>query len=266
LSLLLAAARPATAFIKAPPPPELGALCQLASHISVLRVEKLSTEKGVILFKSVEQLKAREALPEGMLAKLVVGSQVEGGKAILDWAAEGKWAVLFAVPRSQAGHLYIDGFWCRVRLDEKRGCWDAVAGEPHMLTGYCGSADKLGEAVTKMLRGESVVVPGRLGEQSGRPVVRDLRSSLPAPDKSPDRIPRKPDLRGTVQALAGDGKSFSLLPDKGSAAIDLRVTDVTRITTGKELCQLGVGQTVYVWLGEGDGKTAATVEVNKPKQ
>jgi hypothetical protein len=275
---LLAAAWPATAYIKAPPPPELGAMCQLSSHVSVLQVNEFSAEKGVILFKPLEQLKGTEKLPDATRAKLVIRPDVKGSKVILDWAAEGKKAVLFALIKVRVGHIYIDGYWYRVSFDQENNCWFAVAGEPDMLTGYCGTADKLGEAVTKILRGEDVVVPAILGEKSGRPVIRDLRASLPIPGNDPkgkgsDKKPtgRKPDLVGTVEALSGDGKSFTLLPretnkNKEPTAVDIGIADTTTITAGSETSQLVVGQTVFVWLGEGDVKIAATVRIDKPRQ
>src|SRR6266576_1077482 len=100
--------RPATAFIIYTPP-TLGNLCRQSTHIYVLRVErveKAGPEKGSIIFKSVEQLKAQGVVvPDGTLAKHVIASDVKvgkptgpnGAKVILDWAAEGKTAVLFAL-------------------------------------------------------------------------------------------------------------------------------------------------------------------------
>src|SRR5262245_51498441 len=121
--LLAAWPRPAAAYIDIRPP-TLGALCQQATHIHVLRVEKLSPENGVILFKTTAQLKTDEAsaerlrqkgvLPQdGALTRLIIRSDVSEARAILDWAAEGKTAVLFVKDwdiKSHA-HLCIDGSW-----------------------------------------------------------------------------------------------------------------------------------------------------------
>src|SRR3954453_22577459 len=110
--LLALCPRPATAFILYTPP-TLGNLCRQATHIYVLRVErveKAGAEQGSIIFKSVEQLKAQRVLvPDGTLAKHVVASNgnlgkptgPNGAKVILDWAAEGKTAVLFALAPPQ---------------------------------------------------------------------------------------------------------------------------------------------------------------------
>jgi hypothetical protein len=271
LACLLAAVWPATAYIKAPPPPELGAMCQRSSHVSVLQVEKFSTEKGVILFKPAEQLKENEKLPEGALVKLVIRPDVKGAKVIVDWASEGKKAVLFALIRVRVGHLYIDGHWYRLSFDQENNCWYAVADEPHMLTGYCGSAEKFGEAVTKILRGEEVVVPAKLGEKSGHLIARELRAGHRIPGVEKKSKDRKPDLGGTVQALSDDGKSFTVLTaptnkSKGPAPIDIRIADVTTITIDREPGQLAVGQTVGVWLRKSDAKIADAVHISKPKR
>src|SRR5262249_43589242 len=93
VGVLLACPRPAEAYIDILPP-TLGDLCRQATDIHVLKVDKVSVERGVILFKPVKQLKAGdESLPTDAFAKLVIGSDVPGAKVILDWAAEGKTAV-----------------------------------------------------------------------------------------------------------------------------------------------------------------------------
>jgi hypothetical protein len=168
-------------------PPTLGNLCGQATHIYVLRVEKVSTENGVILFKRLEQLKGDGPLsvPDGTVAKQVIRSNVPGAKVILDWAAEGKTAVVFAKDggTKSPAHVYIDGYWYLVSWNNEGKYWAAVNGEPTMLIRYCGEADKLGDAVAKILRGEEVVVPGmakddRKALEERRGKVQDLRASL----------------------------------------------------------------------------------------
>ena len=97
-------------------PPTLGSLCHQSTNIYVLRVDKFSAEKGVILFKSVEQLKGKEelSLRDGPRTKLVIGPTVPGAKVILDWAGEGKTAALFVKYFGDrvkaAGYVCIDGY------------------------------------------------------------------------------------------------------------------------------------------------------------
>lgn len=160
--LLLVCPRPAEAYIDFLPP-TLGDLCRQATHISVVKVDKVNAERGVILFKPAEQLKGKDAtpLPDDTFGKQVIGSDITGAKAILDSAAEGKTAVVFAREGGfkSLAHVYLDNCWYLIVWNRDGKCWFAWNGEPTMLIRYCGTADKLGEAVKGILKGEEVVVP-----------------------------------------------------------------------------------------------------------
>jgi hypothetical protein len=281
-------------------PPTLGELCRQATHISVLRVEKVNAEKGVILFKSVEQLKATGKLPLPDAAKQVIGPNVSGAKVILDGAAEGKTAILFAksFELKAVAHVYIDGYWYLVGRSLNADCWHAAQGEPTMLMRYCGAADKLGEALPKLLRGEEIVVPAMVSDnlrdlEQRRARVQDVRASLrllgnpkqnlerdlkfdgktsgldgkkPVPeDKKPEGKKgeeRKPDLVGTVKAISGDGKRFTLMrppmeKNKEPTPVEILLGENVKIIDGK----LAVGQSVSVWLGKGDVKIAMGIRI-----
>jgi Protein of unknown function (DUF1549)/Protein of unknown function (DUF1553) len=188
--VLLACPGPATAYIKTPPQ-TLGSICLEPDHICVLRVEKASAENGVILFKHVEQLKGRH---DGSVVKHVVRPDAKGARIILDWAAEGKKAVMFYFTGgNDRGHVYIDGYWYWVggvttsnAQDKKaRGdfWWSVNQGEPMLLSIYFGTADQLRDAVATILRGEEVDVPcmadddkQALERQRGK--VQQVRASL----------------------------------------------------------------------------------------
>jgi hypothetical protein len=271
--LLAAWPRPAAAYIKYPPT-TLGDLCRQSNHIYVLRVEKVSAERGMILFTPVRQLKALEPLPDGALARHVIAPDANGGKVILDRAAEGKTAIMFAKMQDVKAHVYIDGYWYSVLYEAKANCWVSANGEPLLLTRYCGTVDQLGDAVTKILRGEEVVVPAMVGDnkqdlEQRRARVQDLRASLRILGAAEVR---KPDHVGTVQALAADGKSFRLLPlptekNKEPASLDIRVSERTRITAGpegQEAGKLAVGQTVSVVLAGKSANDAAEVRTGQP--
>src|SRR5262249_5100497 len=148
-------------------------------------------------------------------------------------------------------HVYIDGYWYLVFWNIDGKYWAAVNGEPTMLMRYCGPADKLGDAVAEILRGEEVVVPAMVRDnlpavEQRRARVKEVRDSLqilgnqkenidgdrkpgpaekkPGEKKPDDKKPedpkpgekkpeiRNPDRVGTVKAVAADGKSFTLLP------------------------------------------------------
>jgi hypothetical protein len=177
--VLAACPRPVAAYIKVEPL-TLGNLCSQSQHIYVLKVEKVDAEKGVILFQTVEQLKGK---PDNTAAKHVIGPKVEGAKIILDWAVEGKTAVIFCnVEKGYGrGHAYIDGYWYWMTYEGKY--WTAGAGEPAWLSRYCGTADKLRDPLAKILRGDEVVVPCMVNDdkkdlEQRRAKVQRVRASL----------------------------------------------------------------------------------------
>jgi hypothetical protein len=243
-------------------------------------VEKVSAEKGVILFKSMEQLKGKEelSLRDGPRTRLTIGPTVFGAKVILDWAAEGKTAAIFVKDfgnrAKAAAHICIDGYWYLIGWNREEDYWFAVRGEPNMLTRYCGSAEKLGAAVAKILRGEEILVPGmarddRVALEEARGKVQDVRASLKILGEK--RNLDEPNCAGTVQAVSSEGESFTVQPaptkkNQQPAPIDLRINDKTRISEGKKAAKLTVGQAVRVWLAEGSNDVAAEVQIGKPPE
>lgn len=186
LAVLVVGHRPAAGYFDFPPP-TLGALCHESHNIYVLRVEKVSPDNGVIVFKVAEQLKGKHPAA----VKLVVGEKVEGSKAVRDWAAEGKTAVLFTINgkdhddgRELAyGHVCIDQAWYTVGNYSGLKCWSVTKMEPRLLPRYCGSPDKLRDAVAGILDGKEVVVPclvdGKVEDLAKRATkVQRIRASL----------------------------------------------------------------------------------------
>jgi hypothetical protein len=287
-------------------PPTLGALCNDSVNIYVLQVEKASAEKGVILFKCVEVLKGKSdptagkhVIPTAIAVggeKSTTATDVAGPKMILDWATQGKSAVLFTVTRGGdpggdvkgVGHAYIDNYWYTLSYNREGKCWAAFKSELGLLTRYCGPADKLAEAVAKILNGEQVVVKAMAGDNrqellQRRAKVEDVRASLqllddPRHQKKPDdKKPepgdkksgvRTPDRVGTVQAVAADDQSFTLQPaptekDKEPALIEIQIRAGTLIMAGKEPGKLAVGQSVNVRFAKGTGNVAAAIQIGK---
>jgi hypothetical protein len=194
--LLAAYPRPGTAYIDFPPP-TLGSLCGMSHHIYVLRVEKASAEKGVILFQCVEQLKGK---PDATAAKHVIGPKVEGAKTVLDGAAVGKTAVLFTITSpgqlpggagQGVGHAYLDGHWYSLVYNSNGKCWMATRGVPALLTRYCGTPARLRDTVADILRGKDVVVPclvhGTETRERRHAKIHHLRASLRLKNYDPKR-------------------------------------------------------------------------------
>ena len=215
----LLSAWPAPAYIKAPPR-TLGSVCLESDHACVLKVEKVDAEKGVIQFKHAEQLKGESA---GATVKHLIKAELDDGtgrangkpaKIILDWAAEGKTAFMFYFTGPNGrGHVYIDGYWYWVVGTDNPANWVAAGGEPAQLVIYCGTADKLRDAVEKILKGEEVMVPVMSGENRAellqrRGKVQDVRASLKLVGADTlERLANRTDgMKPGVKPVPGDTK------------------------------------------------------------
>jgi hypothetical protein len=139
-------------------------MCEVSSSIRVLKVTKLSKEKGVVLFEVVETLKKHgEALDP---ARQVVPWQANGVGPVLDWAGEGRLAVLFSKdggPKGGTpigvGYVFIDNYCYFVDYSPSGKHWLVVRGDPGMSACYHGSATKLRDLVKEVLVGKKVQVP-----------------------------------------------------------------------------------------------------------
>lgn len=147
------------------PPMTLQKMTQMSHHIRVLKVKKFSKEKGVIIFEVAESLKGEKSRIRSF--KHVIGVKGEGAKRILDWAKEGKYAVIFyiesisASPIQALGYVFIEEYCYSVGFNAKDGYWMLIRGEPDMSECYFGSAEKLGALVKNILNGKPVEVPVR---------------------------------------------------------------------------------------------------------
>src|SRR5262245_18012595 len=83
------------------PPMTLQKMCKESHHIRVLKVIKFDKEKGVIVFEVAEAPKGEKSQITSF--RHVFRPEAEGTKPVLDWAAEGKTAVMFAIESTPGG-------------------------------------------------------------------------------------------------------------------------------------------------------------------
>ncbi len=156
-------ASPAAAYITYPPM-TLPKMCEVSSHIRVLKVTKYDKSKGVILFEVADTLRKQgEALDPG---KHVIPTGASGVGPILDWAGEGKTAVMFSKDGGPmggtpigVGYIFIDEYCYFVDYSPSGKHWLVVRGDPGLSTCYHGSAAKLRDLVKDVLAGKKVQVP-----------------------------------------------------------------------------------------------------------
>src|SRR5262245_23620656 len=152
-------------------PLTFGQLCSIPPHISEARIEKVSQEKGVIIWRKIRDLKGKypyEVIKHSIGKSPWPQFNADMQQEIMKRAVVGKTALFF--------HGYTNGhaFDINVYLDE--GYWYAVAGghiaagtepewcylysdQPVLLKIYSGSKQRLATAVQEVVAGKEVVVP-----------------------------------------------------------------------------------------------------------
>jgi HEAT repeat protein len=234
-----------------------------ATHIVVLRVDKVSREKQVIVFARVADLKGAD-WPEVVKHQLTDGFHPRQARTVLDWAEPGALAVCFQVGNGCL--TCIGGYWYQCAAREAPW-WTMTTGRPDLCYAYSGSAARLRDHVTAMLAGRGVVVPalkyevlalapgpgkwterriehwatyeavssGRLMRGREWPVWR-LRASLTMPQLTYTYLQES--LTGKANGIVGDGSAG---PDEVPGLVRaLRQEDAgTRLQAAEDLALLG---------------------------
>jgi HEAT repeat protein len=198
----------ARAYITAPVQ-TLGQLCD-STYITLVRVEKLSKEKGIIIYRKVRDIKGKYPLDQIRHAfdlKNTPQHKGEGDVPVrpdekdwqysLQWAAVGKTAVIFSLkydPYGDFGHTYIDKCWYATMCPKRDwDFWWSIYSDPALLTRWhCGTPAHLATAVEQILAGKTSVVPTLAGGsredlRQGRGKIQGLRVGPELLDYNPDR-------------------------------------------------------------------------------
>ncbi len=194
--------RSAYGYINTFRPETLGTMCARSDSIAVLKVEKLSKDKGVIIYTKVKDLKG--TFPVDRLRE-ILGSAHEAHekKHYLEWAEEGKVAVCFNYKNRVA--LCIGDQWTVCEdlngpPKDKAETWSVTTRtEPFFTQSYFGDAEKLQTAVVDILAEKEVVVPcmagGRdkeLRERKGEMVRMRTSLKIKEYDLKRDRVKDEP--------------------------------------------------------------------------
>jgi HEAT repeat protein len=208
---LLAADPPAAGAYITAPVQTLGQLCAWSTYITVVRVEKLSQEKGVILYRKVRDLKGTYPLevirhafdlkntpPHKGPGDVPIRPDEVDWKYALKWAEVGKTAVVCSFkydPYGDFGHTYIDRCWYATMCPKRDwDWWYSIYSDPALLSRWhCGTPAQLASALEPVLAGKTAVVPtlveGSTREElrQGRGRIQGLRVSLKIEDFNPAR-------------------------------------------------------------------------------
>jgi HEAT repeat protein len=150
--ILLGLATPARTYIDASP--TLARVVKDSTNIVVLRVEKVSKDKGIIIFTKVEDLKGNHPTDQ-IKHRITEGWHPSESKLILDWAEPGQIAICFHNGKSAV--TCIGNYWYGASIAEPPW-WTMSCGEARLAYAYVGSAQKLREHLMAMLDGKEVVI------------------------------------------------------------------------------------------------------------
>jgi HEAT repeat protein len=172
---LCAAAGPAPGYIDRPP--TLGRLVQYdATHVAVLRVEAVSKDKRLVVYRKVADLKGKypaERVRQRVARRIADPPHPEenprprDAKSVLDAARPGEVAVFFHDAERKFCATCVGGAWY-VGWAGADGWWGVNEFEERGLAwAYAGPAGKLRDHVRAMLAGKEVVVTAARYDPSG---------------------------------------------------------------------------------------------------
>jgi hypothetical protein len=175
-AFILSNAKTAHAYITAPVP-TLGQLCTWSTYVTVVEVEKVSNEKGIIIYRKVKDLKGKypkERIRHIFDLKNTPAHKGAGDvpvrpneidwKHAVQWAEPGKTAIITSKkydPYGDFGHTYIDGCWyatmCPPRDWED---WYSIYSDAACLNRWhCGTPAQLIPALETVLANKEAIVP-----------------------------------------------------------------------------------------------------------
>jgi hypothetical protein len=207
--LLLTSSTAAHGYITAPVP-TLGQLCNWSTYVTVVEVEKVSKEKGIVIYKKVKDLKGKypkERIKHVFDVKNTPAHKGSGDVPVrpdekdwqhaIQWAQPGKTAIVTSKkydPYGDFGHTYIDGCWyatmCPPRDWEN---WYSIYSDTGCLSRwYCGSPAQLIPALEAVMADKEAIVPvlvkGTREElRQGRGRMEGLKISSKLADCDPKR-------------------------------------------------------------------------------
>jgi len=208
-------------------PMTLGAIIGQSSNIVYLEVERVDSERNVLHFRKVADLKGRHPTQKVEQHIGQQGFQPREWQTVMKWARPGQTAVLFH--NGGASETCIDNYWFQCYGGGSQ--WRMSHAEPYLSRSFAGRPERLRQIVEQVERGEEAIAPCLVDAdkedlQTGRARVQRLRVSRSRLDYDPQR-----DFvgwgGGELEELRGmPGFShLSLLPRIGPFAIGASTVD-----------------------------------------
>jgi hypothetical protein len=150
---LLTAAPLSPAYVEVPY--TLGRVCQESTTIVLVEVVKVNKEKGLIIYKKIEDIKGKHPQTELKHNIGQRGFHAREWQNVMAWAEPGKKAVFFH--NGSASETCTGSYWYQCYPENE--WWGMSHAEPFMLRTYCGDAEKLAAYVKEIVANKEVVVP-----------------------------------------------------------------------------------------------------------
>src|SRR5262249_25451730 len=234
------------------PPLSLGMMCHWSTHVAVARVEALDRDKGVVIFRKVRDVKGKWPADEFRHA---FPAHVANRAYVLNWAEVGKTVVVCALETYKWSHTYVDNEWYACNTGDWK-TWNVSHSEPLLLRMYSGRTDRLADAVTAIVAGKEVVVPGMVDGS-----LADLQKRQAAKQRVRPSLNRLAyNAKRALVAPGGDEfvplagmPPFSPVSPLGRSGADAQIVSVVDFDgDGKpDVCLAGGSQT-SLWRNGGD--------------
>ena len=178
--------RPVEAYIEVPM--SLGSIIWQSSTIAVLELEKVDSERNILHFRKVADLKGQHGSQKVVQRIAQQGFHPREWQTVMKWAKPGKTAVFFH--NGRASETCIDNYWYQCYGGGE--FWRMSHAEPYLLRSYAGRTSRLEKIVKKVQRGEEAIAPcledaDKDELQFGRARVQRLRIGLDRLDYDPER-------------------------------------------------------------------------------
>ncbi|MFI5379537.1 MAG: YdjY domain-containing protein [Tepidisphaerales bacterium] len=166
----------------------LGKVCTESINIVLAEVTRIDTEKNLILYKKLRDLKGQ--FPDGPIKHNIGqrGFHPREPQNIMAWAKIGKKAVIFS--NNEASETCIDFYWYQCAKEGE--WWSLNHAEPYLLRTYCGTVDQLLPAVINIMQQREVIVTAMDDGNKEKLHVREgklirMRASLKLQEYDPKR-------------------------------------------------------------------------------
>lgn len=179
------ASSPTHAYVEVPY--ALGRLVQESTNIVLMKVEKVDTERNLIIYRKVKDLKGTH--PSDVIKHNIgkAGFHPREWQIVMATQQVGKHAIF--MHNGAASETCIENYWYQAYPGE---WWAMSHSEPFLLRSFAGKPEKLADIITQMLQGKEVITTAMVdGDKNAIQMrtakIHRMKASLKIQDYDPKR-------------------------------------------------------------------------------